>query len=119
MLTNTDCTLYQASGIGYERVYIPAVFWMESRGAALMKGANVEDVGITVYIPEEYADSAPKTPMKDMIVKGECKFVFDNTSEKTVSEGMRDLRYHSPAVVKAVDNKLYGTALRHIKVTAV
>ena len=57
--------------------------------------------------------------MKDMIVKGECNFVFDNTSEKTVSEGMRDLRYHSPAVVKAVDNKLYGTALRHIKVTAV
>ena len=119
MLTNTGCTLYQASGIGYDRVYIPAVFWMESRGAALMKGANVEDVGITVYIPEEYADSAPKTPMKDMIVKGECKIEFDNTSEKTVSESMRDLRNYLPAVVKAVDNKLYGTALRHIKGTAV
>ena len=118
MLTNTDCTLYRASGIGYERIYIPAVFWMESRGAALMKGAN-EDVGITVYIPEEYADSAPKTPMKDMLVKGECKIEFDNTSEKTVSESMRDLRNYLPAVVKAVDNKLYGTALRHIKVTAV
>lgn len=119
MLTNTDCTLYRASGIGYERVYIPAVFWMESRGTALMKGANVEDVGITIYIPELYADLAPKTPMKDMFVKGKCKVEFDNTSEKTVSESMRDLRYYSPAVVKAVDNKLYGTALRHIKVTAV
>lgn len=119
MLFNSSCTVYRAIEKGFERSFIPECFWQESRGASLAKGGVLEDVGVFVYIPEKYAALAPRTAQKDMLVKGDCPLEFDNSSEKTVSDGMRALREYFPVTVKSVDDKLYGTALRHVKVTAV
>lgn len=119
MLFNSSCTVYRAIEKGFERSFIPECFWQESRGASLAKGGVLEDGGVFVYIPEKYAALAPKTPQKDMLVKGDCPFEFDNSSDKTVSDSMRTLRVYSPATVKSIDDKLYGAALRHVKVTAV
>ena len=119
MLYNSACTVYRAAEHGFERTFIPECFWQESRGAAIAKGGIIADAGIIVYIPEKYAELAPRTVQKDMLVKGECSFKFDNSSEKTISDGSRTLRGYKPVTVKSVDSKLYGSALRHIKVAAV
>lgn len=119
MITNSSCTVYRAIDKGFERSYIPECFWQESRGASLAKGGVLEDIGVIVYIPEKYAALAPRTAQKDMLVKGGCPLEFDNSSEKTVSESLRTLREYSPVTVKSVDDKLYGAALRHVKVTAI
>lgn len=119
MLYNSSCTIYRALKQGFERMYIPECFWQESRGATIAKGGVIADVGIIVYIPEKYAEAAPTTAQKDMLVNGECSFKFDNSSDKSISDGIRALQKYKPVTVKSVDSKLYGSALRHIKVVAI
>lgn len=121
MITNTDCTLYQFNGKGYDRIYISAVMWQEHRSASVSKQGLQSADGIVVFIPKE---NAPKTashnPTKDIIVKGECKFTFDNSSQQTVSESLKALRtQHQHFTVMSIDSKLYGSeSLRHFKLTA-
>ena len=114
MLTNSSCTIYREKS--FERVFIPACFWKDSRGKAIVKGGMTEDAAVTVYIPETYAALAPKP--RDIIVRGNCSFTFDTTSEKTISDGVKALRASDPVTVRTVEDKLYGTFCRHGKVVA-
>ena len=114
MLTNSSCTIYREKS--FERVFIPACFWKDSRGKAIVKGGMTEDAAVTVYIPETYAALAPKP--RDIIVRGNCSFTFDTTSEKTISDGVKALRAPDPVTVRTVEDKLYGTFCRHVKVVA-
>lgn len=119
MLTNTDCTVYRHTERGYERVYIPACFWQDSHSVGLSAGGLVPADEVLLYIPEEYASRAPKTPQKDILVRGRCAYSFNNSTASTVSESLRKLTSTFATVtVVSVANKLYGTAARHIKVVA-
>lgn len=118
MLTNASCTVYhQRADGGYDREFIPACFWMDSRGASVQTGGIVPGGGVIVYFPEE---SAPElTAQGDILVRGECPHLFDNTDAASVSVSRRALAAaYDIATVTDVDDKRYGTALRHIKVTA-
>lgn len=121
MITNTNCTLYQFNGIGYDRIYIPAVMWQEHRSASVSKQGLQSADGVVIFIPKE---NAPKTasysPTKDIIIKGACSFTFDNSSQKTVSDSLKVLRtQYQHFTVMTIDNKLYGSeSLQHIKITA-
>lgn len=118
MLTNASCTLYhkRADG-GYDRAFIPECFWMDARGASVKTGGIVKTADVTVYIPEKHA---PKLTAKgDILVRGDCPHVFDNTTDKTISDSLAALREaYDIAVVAEVEDKRYGRSLRHIKVTA-
>lgn len=114
MLTNSSCTVYREKS--FERVFIPACFWKDSRGKALVKGGMTEDAAVVVYIPETYADLAPKP--RDIIVRGKCAVEVDTTSEKAVSDGVKALRASDPVTVRTVEDKLYGRFCRHVKVVA-
>ncbi len=117
MLTNADCTLYKAqkSG-GYTRHVVKNVYWQDSRGANVQKsGLNIAD-GITVFFYS--TDILPKTPTKDMLVKGVAEFEFNNESSQTVSESLKDFReQYSFCVVTAVNDYMYG-GLPHIEILA-
>ena len=114
MLTNSSCTVYREKT--FERVFIPVCFWKDSRGKSLVKGGMNEDAAVVVYIPETYAELAPKP--RDIIVRGNCSFTFDTTSEKAVSDGVKTLRASDPVTVRTVEDKLYGAFCRHVKVVA-
>lgn len=118
MLTNASCTVYhkRADG-GYDREFVPAVFWMDSRSASVKTGGIVPGVGVIVYFPEA---TVPKlTAQGDILVRGDCPQLFDNTSPATVSASHRALTAaYDIATVTDVDDKRYGTALRHVKVVA-
>ena len=53
-----------------------------------------------------------------MLVKGNCDFVFDNTSQQTISESKRRFdAEHSFVTVMSIDNYMFG-GLPHIEVSA-
>lgn len=118
MLTNASCTLYhKREDGGYDRVFIPECFWVDTRGASVKTGGIVKTAAVTVYIPEKHA---PKLTAKgDIVIRGRCSFAFDNASDKSISESLAALREaYEIAVVAEVEDKQYGRNLRHIKVTA-
>ena len=118
MLTNGSCTVYhQTESGGYDREFIPDCFWMDSRGASVTTGGIVSEAGVIVYIPEAHA---PKLiAQKDIIVRGNCPHVFSGSTPAAISQSFARLREaYELATVTAVDDKCYGGALRHIKVTA-
>ena len=118
VLTNGSCTVYhQAESGGYDREFIPDCFWMDSRGASVPTGGIISEAGVIVYIPEAHA---PKLiAQKDIIVRGNCPHVFSGSTPAAISQSFAALREaYELATVTAVDDKRYGSALRHIKVTA-
>ena len=118
VLTNGSCTVYhQAESGGYDREFIPDCFWMDSRGASVTTGGIISEAGVIVYIPEAHA---PKLiAQKDIIVRGNCPHVFSGSTPAAISQSFAALRKaYELATVTAVDDKRYGSALRHIKVTA-
>lgn len=117
VLKNTDCTVYRYVDGGYMREYIPECFWHEVHGVKLSAGGFIATDEVYIYISEEHAAKAPETAQKDIVIKGNCPFAFDNTSDATVSAGLRKLKSdHSVVTVISVSDKRYGEHLRHIKV---
>ena len=124
MLTNTDCTLYHFNKLtqGYDRYYLSAVMWQESRTEKIGKQGVIVSDDVNIYVPKEIA-TFPKCELtRDMLVKGNIDFIFDNTSQKTVSESLKEFNHTYPESVTVLtyEDKNYsvGSQLDHIKLTA-
>ena len=118
MLTNADCTLYRynAKTQGYDRCFISDVYWHENRGGNVLKSGLQSIHGVTVFIYE--GCTLPATPTKDMLVKGECLFEFDNSSQKTISESFTKFKgEHTFVTVMSIDDCSFGN-LQHWEITA-
>ncbi len=113
MLTNADITLFEKGN--YTRHLIENVCFSDSRGQTVTKnGVQISD-SILIYI---YSDGyLPKSG--DIVVKNRCDFLFDDSSQKSLSESMRIFRKEYPdfAVVKTVNNYKFG-GLPHVEITA-
>lgn len=139
MLTESSCTLYIHNGIGFDRYYVSECHWQEDRAANVLKSGLQTADSVIVYIPDTVRIIAPDKSVfssvklypnerisannaaKDMLVKGKCEFIFDNTSAQSVSESMKMFRNKYPdfVTVSSIDRKLYGSKkLRHIKLSA-
>lgn len=120
MICTADCTVFVALEKGFERRYIPECHLVENLSSDVEKTGQRRSDTVTVYIPPEYKHLCPENSDRDMIVKGKCDFVFDNTDEKTVSDSMREFwKRHEFFTVKEIVQKLYGNSTSHIKVVAV
>lgn len=120
MLANATITVFENNGMASNpkftsRHTINNVYWNDSRGQTTTKnGIQITD-SVTVYV---YSDEyIPKK--EDIIVRNVCDFVFDNSSQKAVSESMKKFRESCPdfAVVKSVNNCMFG-GLPHIEILA-
>ena len=130
------CTLYRGNGIGFDRYLIGSCHWQENNASNVIKSGLQNADSVTVYIyaedmyitpsailfPDVYPnmDVTPQNTSKDMLVKGICDFVFNNTSPATVSECMKAFREkHKFVTVSSIDRKLYGSkSMHHIKICA-
>lgn len=118
MLVNADCTLYlfdETTG-GYNKYVIKDVYWNENKAGNVIKSGLTSADSVVVYL---YSDSVvPKHLTRDMIVKGQCNFVFNNTDSKTISDS---LKYFKKSVdshtIMSCDNKMFG-GLPHIELSA-
>lgn len=138
MLTESNCTLYKFNGIGFDRYYIKECHWQECKASNVLKSGTQNADSIKIYIP---ADSFVLTPdentvpsriifssldktlqnaSKDIIIRGECNFTFDNSTDRLASESLKKLREkYEIHTVMSIDSLLYGSPnLQHIKISA-
>lgn len=124
MLTNTDCTLYHFNKLtqGYDRYYLSTVMWQESRTQKIGKQGVIVSDDVNIYVPKEIAVFPKCTESMDMVVKGNIDFIFDNTSQKTISDSLKIFNglYPDKVTVHTYEDKNYsvGSQLDHIKLTA-
>lgn len=121
MFTNADITLYHFNPDyqGYERKVILSVFWSDTKQSNLIKSGMTDVIAAKVLIPAESIESPLLVSTgKDLILKGICLFEFDNTSQRTISESIKQLREMQERVltINSIDEKLYGSpSMRHYK----
>lgn len=118
MLKNADCTLYRFNKDteGYERFFIPSVYWHENKGGNILKSGLQTVHSTTVFIYD--GNILPETPTKDLLVKGDCSFQFDNTTQKSISESFANFKkQYSFVTVMNVDDCNFG-GLPHYEITA-
>lgn len=119
MICTADCTVFVALEKGFESRYIPECHWVEKFTSDVSKTGQTKSDTVTVYIPSEYSALAPKNTDRDMLVKGRCDFVFDNTDDMTISASTKEFRRkYEFFTVTEIDRKLYGMNSSHIKVVA-
>ncbi len=138
MRTESSCTIFNYNGIGFNRYYVSSCHWQENKARNVLKSGDQNADSVTVYIPldsmqlepggnvlpSDYllpsSETVPKNASKDIIVKGECNFTFDNSSQQTASQSLRRLREeYQTYTVMSIDRKLYGSKnLQHIKISA-
>jgi len=127
MLTNESCTLYLKSGEGFERYYVPLRHWQESKAANVLKSGMTSADGVTVYImAQDIGDElrallkGRKSAAQDLIVCGECNFIFDNSTPQSASESLRALcAAYDVHTVMHLDKLLYGAQeLQHFRLSA-
>lgn len=115
MLTNADCTLYRFENDGFVRYVIKDVYWRENKAGNILKSGLSNADKATVYF---YSDEViPKNLAKDILVRGICPFEFDNTSQKSISESMKQfMSQYEYVTVMSVDNMMFG-GLPHIEIS--
>lgn len=138
MLTDEFCTVYRFNGSGFDRYYGAPCHWQESKAANVLRSGEQSADGIMVYIPADALFFTPNNAIfsaadlypnintvhqnasKDIIVKGKCDFLFDNSSESSVSECFKQMKsQYEVHTIMSVDRLLYGSKeLQHIKISA-
>lgn len=119
MYTNADCTIYQYSSTGYNRFQIHDVFWSDVKQANVLKSGLASADSIQLIIPISSADNLTFTLQKDIVVKGISDFEIDNTSAKTISDGLTHITNvlggHSLSSV--ADNRYGSPGMHHYELS--
>lgn len=104
-----DCTLYEKDT--YTRHLIKDVFIHDSRGTQVMLDGMAVNGALSVHIyADTYRADTYKPKPGDIVVPSDIDFVFDTTSQQTVSESMKQFRQlYDYAAVHDVKEILYGT----------
>ena len=116
MLANSDCTVYlfDKQTEGFVRKYAEKVYWCENKSGSIVKSGMQTSDSTRVYF---YDDNAPKTPAKDMLVRGKCEFEFDNQTPQSIPESMKMFRAEYDFVtVMSIDDYMFG-GLPHMEVS--
>lgn len=96
------------------RKYAEKVYWCENKSGSIVKSGMQTSDSTRVYF---YDDNAPKTPAKDMLVRGKCEFEFDNQTPQSISESMKKFRTEYDFVtVMSIDDYMFG-GLPHMEVS--
>lgn len=114
MLSNANVTIY--SGKDYSRHTATKAYWADNRGKTVSKNGiqTTDAISVYLYNTDEYMPSPG-----DMIVCGIIDFEFDTSSQKSISDSMKEIRSKYPdfAVIKSVSDYRFG-GLPHIEITA-
>lgn len=108
--TNADCTIYEKDT--FKKHIFKNVHYCDNRGETYSKdGVKIKgDVNIHIYAVNT-SDFSYFPQLGDIVVPTECSFEFDTTSEKSISESMKEFRklYPDYSTVSASSRKVYGS----------
>ena len=113
MYTNSDMTLYSFTNNGYVRHYIEKVFWQDSVQKNTSKEGSSGADEVYICIPE--TDNMVFTVRKDIVVKGKCELEFDNTSDKGISDSLKQLKKLAKVyeIIKDADKRYGSSNMQH------
>lgn len=92
MKQTVSVTVYHNNGKSWERAVYAGCFWEDDRQRAISKSGLQDADRLYVSVLFAAAPELQLEPGKDMIVKGECPAVIDNTSQNTQSATIKALR---------------------------
>ncbi len=108
MYTNAKATLYSYQNGSYARKFLSDVFWDECKQSNIIKSGLVNSDSTLINIP--YSELITFTQGKDIIVKGDCAYIIDNTSQQTISAGLKYLKDNcNMLTVMVADLKDFGS----------
>lgn len=109
-------TVYHFADNKYTREVITNVFWDNVKQSNVLKSGVVTADSVKIIIPTE--EDIEFEGSKDIVVKGELTYEFDNTSQQTISNSIKHLKdnYKDVVTVNVVDSKLFG-GLSHIQLS--
>ena len=109
--TNAETTLFKLTDGKYERIFIPRVFWDETKQANTVKSGMTVTDRVSLVIPYNSVGELELAEGKDFFFKGEIALDVDNSSEKAQAESLKLLRnlYGAPLTVVSFDKKLLGS----------
>lgn len=109
--TNAETTLFKLTDGKYKRIFIPRVFWDETKQANTVKSGMTVTDRVSLVIPYDSVGELELAEGKDFFFKGEIALDVDNSSEKTQAESLKLLRnlYGAPLTVVSFDKKLFGS----------
>lgn len=120
-MPESSCTVYKSNKSGgFDRYYIPSCHWQENKASNVLKSGTQNADSVTVYIPLDSLFDIQYSAAKDIIVKGNCSFRFDNSSQQSISASLKVLRDMCTCyTIMSIDKKTYGRKqLQHIKISA-
>lgn len=114
MMKNADCTLYHYENGKYTKRVYKNVYWQYCKASNVLKSGLQNADAVVLFV---YENCLPIMPQRDIFVKGVSDFEFDNSSEKTISEGVKHIRENCEYMtVTTVDDYMYG-GLPHIEIS--
>lgn len=114
MYTNADITIYFKHGEIYSRQVIKNVFWSDSKQSNVNKTGMTTADAVKIMIPITSADNLVFNTGKDLVVKGEINYEFDNSTPQKISESLRYLNANYDVhTVTISDDKRYGSKNMH------
>lgn len=127
MLDNECCTLFLKNGNGFDPYFIERCHWQESKASNVLRSGLQNADGITVYFFESTIDddlinvlNSRRNAAQDIIIKGECNFTFDNSTQQTAAQSLKTLNSeYDVHTVMSIDRLLYGSPeMHHFKISA-
>lgn len=121
MYTNADITLYSyGADKTYSKSIINGVFWQESKQSNIEKTGLVNADSVKIFIPCINVPNGLKlTVGKDIVVKGEIDFEFDNTSSTTIGTSLSTLKGLADVyTITVADKKTFGSqSMQHYQLS--
>lgn len=110
-------TLYHFENGAYKKQVIQNTFYYDVDITTVSKMGSQTNITFIAIINTD-TDIAINTG-KDIVVKDESDFEFDNTSEQTIAQSLKELKALMPIyTVKGVDKNLFG-GLSNIKLSCI
>lgn len=118
MFANADCTIYKHDKLtgGYIRFFIKNVYWQDIKAGNVLKGGLRPANNTTIFIYQKH--NIPESPSKDIIVKGNCEFEFNNSSQQTISESLKELRNLTDFVIVSEISDCWYGGIPHYEILA-
>lgn len=110
LITNGNCTFFEKDT--FTKHVFSDVLYQDLRGEAFTKSGEQKKGDVNIHIYAVNHDDFSYTPKSgDIVVFGECDFIFDTSSQQTASVSMKSFRelYPGYAVVSTSEHKICGT----------
>lgn len=110
MKNTVEVTIFHLGPNGFVKSEYDKCFWDEDQASAIKKSGLASADGLYVSIPYSVVQNLEINKGKDYIIQGKTELEIDNTSQKTQSTSVADIKAnHNTFVINAMSLKNHGS----------